>query len=102
MAIDFGPGDLSGIGPLIARNLEGRGVRVIVAGNRGKGDAELYNVRVLLSSSITAAWTDDVLAQASIYNHKFSAVGGIWDEHNIICCLHVDTSYATWKATATV
>ncbi|KAG6813968.1 hypothetical protein H0H92_005223, partial [Tricholoma furcatifolium] len=44
-AIDFGPGGLSGIGPLTARNLEGRGVRVIVAGDRGKGDAELYNVR---------------------------------------------------------
>ncbi|KAG5646963.1 hypothetical protein DXG03_001686 [Asterophora parasitica] len=42
-AIDFGPGGLSGIGPLTARNLDGRGVRVIVAGDRGKGDAELYD-----------------------------------------------------------
>lgn len=42
-AIDFGPGGLSGIGPLTARNLDGRGVRVIVAGDRGKGDVELYN-----------------------------------------------------------
>ncbi|KAF8896473.1 fatty acid synthetase alpha subunit [Infundibulicybe gibba] len=41
-ALDFGPGGLSGIGPLTARNLDGRGVRVIVAGDRGKGDAELY------------------------------------------------------------
>ncbi|KAF8656258.1 hypothetical protein AX16_002694 [Volvariella volvacea WC 439] len=41
-AIDFGPGGLSGIGPLTARNLDGRGVRVIVAGDKGKGDAELY------------------------------------------------------------
>ncbi|KAG5638483.1 hypothetical protein H0H81_012415 [Sphagnurus paluster] len=41
-AIDFGPGGLSGIGPLTARNLDGRGVRVIVVGDRGKGDAELY------------------------------------------------------------
>lgn len=42
-AIDFGPGGPSGIGPLTAKNFEGRGVRVIVAGIRGKGDAELYS-----------------------------------------------------------
>lgn len=42
-AIDFGPGGLSGIGPLTARNLDGRGVRVIVVGDKGKGDAELYD-----------------------------------------------------------
>jgi fatty acid synthase subunit alpha len=34
---------MSGIGPLTARNFDGRGVRVIVAGVRSKGDAELYN-----------------------------------------------------------
>ncbi|KAF8206176.1 fatty acid synthase [Mycena galopus ATCC 62051] len=43
-AVDFGPGGLSGIGPLTAKNLDGRGVRVIVIGDRAKGDAELYNV----------------------------------------------------------
>jgi len=32
--IDFGPGGLSGIGPLTAKNFEGRGVRVIVAGDK--------------------------------------------------------------------
>ena len=42
-AVDFGPGGLSGIGPLTAKNFEGRGVRVIVAGDRGKGDAELFS-----------------------------------------------------------
>lgn len=42
-AVDFGPGGLSGIGPLTARNFDGRGVRVIVVGDRAKGDAELYN-----------------------------------------------------------
>jgi len=42
-AVDFGPGGLSGIGPLTARNFDGRGVRVIVAGERGKGDAELFS-----------------------------------------------------------
>ena len=47
-ALDFGPGGISGIGPLTARNFDGKGVRVIVIGERGKGDAELYN-----SSSVT-------------------------------------------------
>ncbi|KAF9532470.1 fatty acid synthase [Crepidotus variabilis] len=42
-AIDFGPGGLSGIGPLTARNFDGRGIRVIVVGEKGKGDAELYS-----------------------------------------------------------
>jgi fatty acid synthase subunit beta len=42
-AIDIGPGALSGIGPLTARNLDGRGVRVVVVGDKGKGDAELYD-----------------------------------------------------------
>jgi fatty acid synthase subunit alpha len=42
-AIDFGPGGLSGIGPLTARNLDGRGIRIIVVGDKGKGDAELYS-----------------------------------------------------------
>ena len=42
-AIDFGPGGLSGIGPLTARNLDVRGVRVIVTGDKGEGDAELFN-----------------------------------------------------------
>ena len=31
-AIDIGAGGLSGIGPLTARNLDGRGVRVVVIG----------------------------------------------------------------------
>jgi fatty acid synthase subunit alpha, fungi type/fatty acid synthase subunit beta, fungi type len=42
-AVDFGPGGLSGIGSLTVRNLEGRGVRVIVLGEKGKGGSELYN-----------------------------------------------------------
>jgi len=41
--LDFGPGGLSGIGPLTARNFDGKGVCVIVIGERGKGNAELYN-----------------------------------------------------------
>lgn len=42
-AIDFGSGGVSGIGPLTARNFDGRGIRVIVVGERGRGDAELYS-----------------------------------------------------------
>jgi hypothetical protein len=34
---------LSGIGSLTARNLDGRGVRVIITGEKGRGDAELFN-----------------------------------------------------------
>jgi hypothetical protein len=34
---------MSGIGPLTARNFDGRGIRVIVIGDKGKGDAELYD-----------------------------------------------------------
>ncbi|KAG8968299.1 3-oxoacyl-[acyl-carrier-protein] synthase [Tulasnella sp. 419] len=44
-AIDFGPGGPSGIGGLTARNLEGRGLRVVVIGDKGKNGAELYNSR---------------------------------------------------------
>ena len=34
---------MSGIGPLSARNFDGRGIRVVVVGDKGKGDAELYD-----------------------------------------------------------
>jgi fatty acid synthase subunit alpha len=44
-AIDFGSGGLSGIGPLTARNFEGRGVRVIVLGEKGEGGAEPYGAK---------------------------------------------------------
>lgn len=43
-AIDFGPGGLSGIGGLTARNLEGRGVRVLVVGEKGRNGAEVFDV----------------------------------------------------------
>jgi hypothetical protein len=41
-AVYFGAGGISGIGPLNARNLDERGVRVIDIGEKGKGDAEFY------------------------------------------------------------
>ncbi|KAF9485144.1 fatty acid synthetase alpha subunit [Pholiota conissans] len=50
-AIDFGPGGLSGIGPLTAKNFEGRGIRVVVVGDKAKGDAELF-------SSLTVKYED--------------------------------------------
>src|ERR1700722_13921281 len=46
-ALDFCPGGLSGIGPLTARNLEGRGVRVVVIGDTAQGDAELYSAKAI-------------------------------------------------------
>ena len=46
-AVDFGPGGLSGIGPLTARNFEGRGIRVIVMGEKGKGGAEFYDANTV-------------------------------------------------------
>ncbi|KAF9648674.1 fatty acid synthase [Thelephora ganbajun] len=41
-AIDFGPGGANGVGPIVSRILKGRGVRVIVLGDKSKGD-ELYD-----------------------------------------------------------
>lgn len=46
-AVDFGPGGLSGIGPLTSRTLEGRGVRVIVLGAKGKVGSEFYNSHIV-------------------------------------------------------
>jgi fatty acid synthase subunit beta len=40
--VDFGADGISGIGPLTARDLDGRGVRVIAIGEKGKGDAKFY------------------------------------------------------------
>ncbi|WRT68297.1 uncharacterized protein IL334_005273 [Kwoniella shivajii] len=42
-AIDFGPGGNSGIGPLTGRATEGRGVRIVVVGEKGRAAAELYD-----------------------------------------------------------
>ncbi|CAO1616813.1 unnamed protein product [Jaminaea pallidilutea] len=46
--IDFGTGGLSGIGGLTARNLEGRGVRVIVPSGTHAQSSELYNRRQVI------------------------------------------------------
>ncbi|GJE90516.1 fatty acid synthase [Phanerochaete sordida] len=42
-AINFRPGGLSGRGLMTACNLDGRGVRVLVLGDKGKGAAELFD-----------------------------------------------------------
>ncbi|KAF7792928.1 hypothetical protein EIP86_004031 [Pleurotus ostreatoroseus] len=44
-AMDFGPGGLSGISSLTACDLDGRGVRIIVIGDKSKGAAGLYDVK---------------------------------------------------------
>ena len=61
-AVDFGAGGISGIGPLTARNLDGRGVRVIVIGEKGKGDAEFYSVRgVMKEPSWIKKWAPSLV-----------------------------------------
>ena len=42
-AVDFGPGGNSGVGFLTTRVLEGRGVRVVYAGEKSKDVAEFYD-----------------------------------------------------------
>jgi hypothetical protein len=57
-AIDFGPGGLNGIGPSTARNFEGRGVHVIVLGEKGRGSYELYDSKtVKFEDWWTRKWT---------------------------------------------
>ena len=42
--VDFSLGGVNGIGSPTARNLEGRDVRVIILGDKGCGEAELFDV----------------------------------------------------------
>ncbi|KAG8724432.1 3-oxoacyl-[acyl-carrier-protein] synthase [Ceratobasidium sp. 395] len=42
-AIEFGPGGMSDIGSLTVRDLDGRGVRVVIVGDKGKSGAEVYD-----------------------------------------------------------
>ncbi|CAE6460687.1 unnamed protein product [Rhizoctonia solani] len=57
-AIDFGPGGLSGIGPLTGRGLDGRGVRVVIVGEKGKNGAEVYDsTNVRRESWWSKKWT---------------------------------------------
>ncbi|EGN98830.1 hypothetical protein SERLA73DRAFT_168429 [Serpula lacrymans var. lacrymans S7.3] len=45
--IDFGPGGMNGMGILTSRNLDGRGVRVVVLGDKGRGEAELFDTQAI-------------------------------------------------------
>lgn len=54
-AIDFGPGRASGVGGMTARGLEGRGVRVVVVGDKGKSGAEIYSTSAV---KFEKRWSD--------------------------------------------
>ena len=42
--VDICPGGVNGIDPPTSRNLEGRGVRVIILGNKGHGEVEIFGI----------------------------------------------------------
>jgi len=54
-AVDFGPGGNSGIGFLTSRALEGRGVRTVVVGEKGKAAAEFYDSTKVRRESVWAS-----------------------------------------------
>ena len=54
-AVDFGPGGNSGIGFLTGRALEGRGVRIVVVGEKGKAAAEFYDSRNVRKEPVWAS-----------------------------------------------
>jgi|SRR5882762_849054 fatty acid synthase subunit alpha len=93
-AVDFGLGGLSGIGPLTARNLDGRGARIIVVGDKGKGDAELYDPQNILYEEWWSEKWGPKLVSTRYANSKF-----FW-KHVLIACyssdgtIHIDTPYS--------
>ena len=67
-AIDFGLGGLSGIGPLTARNFNGRGVHVIILGDKGKGEAELLNsLNIQYESCWNKKWAPGLVRTSNAY-----------------------------------
>ncbi|QRW18188.1 fatty acid synthase subunit beta [Rhizoctonia solani] len=73
-AIDFGPGGLSGIGSLTARGLDGRGVRVVIVGEKGKNGAEVYDsTNVRIESWWSKKWTPG-LVKTSPTRHPILSV----------------------------
>jgi fatty acid synthase subunit alpha, fungi type len=71
-AVDFGPGGLSGIGPLTARHVSGRGIRVVVVGDKGKGDAELYDSqKVQRESNWGTAFAPSLVRTRSVPQQSF-------------------------------
>lgn len=72
--VDFGPGGTSGIGPLTARTLDGRGMRVVMFGNRTKDGAEFFDSQnVIREQRWSTKWsprlikTRQVFRKSSIY-----------------------------------
>lgn len=67
-AVDFGPGGPSGVVSFTQRNLEGRGIRVVVAngGTNGRGVEEFYAVRGIASDR---PWAEE-------YGSKLVNAGG--------------------------
>ena len=71
--IDFGPGGLNGIGPLTARNFEGRRVHVTVLGEKGRGSSELYDSKnVKFEDWWTKKWTPKLVKTRYIAFWLFS------------------------------
>ena len=64
LVVDFGLGGVNGIGTLTAHNLEGRSVCVIILGDKGRGEVELFDV-------------DDIQYE-DWWNKKYASTVGVW------------------------
>ena len=64
LVIDFGLGGMNGIGTLTAHNLEGHSVHVIILGDKGHGEVELFDV-------------NDVQYE-DWWNKKYASTVGVW------------------------
>jgi fatty acid synthase subunit beta len=72
-AADFGGGGISGIGPLTARNVDGRSVRVIVTGEKGNGDVEFYLVRDVKTEPLwIKKWTPSLVKTRCAFSGDMS------------------------------
>ncbi len=92
-AIDFGPGGLSGIGPLTARNLEGRGVRVVVVGDKAKGVAELFDAQRIK----TEQWWSKKFSPALVKTRSVVSLcctAHILTLHTSDGTIHIDTPFS--------
>jgi hypothetical protein len=94
-AIDFGPGGLSGIGPLTACNMDGRGVRVVVVGERGKGDAELYSAQgVKYEDWWSKRWAAGLVRTRFVFKfHVLSTISNIVFAHSD-GTMYIDTPFS--------
>ncbi|KAH9929871.1 uncharacterized protein BXZ73DRAFT_77990 [Epithele typhae] len=80
--VDFGLGCISGIGPLTARNLEGRGVWVIVAGDKAKGPRGALRLLIrqdgalVVEEVLACSCQDQAGFVGAVLDHIESAGGG--------------------------